>query len=293
MVQRNQGGKGFPNVIYVLWVHFVCYTINAAFEMNKKYSFFARFYFGQSLRKMGLMKLTHTLPYSDKMPFLYRKTMSFIVQNNLCEKMQGNWSAKELIKKKEISGKLCRVGLLNDSASETIWKNVNYSRLNNRQKDLAWLSVHGRLPCKEHLYKKHMVKSDKCVKNGCTAAETIQHVFFECVYAKECWKRVTRLSKKFIRDQDMCVNLILYGPKKGIKTNASEKGWIIINCVKEALWIVRNRNVYNLKIETTVNDFCKIVIVKIRDYVWLDMVALGKAVALKKWKINSLGDLFF
>lgn len=292
MLRRNQGGKGFPNVIYYLWAHFVCNTIKAVLEMNKKYSFFARFYFGQFLRKMGLVKLTYTVPYGENMPFIYRKTMNFIVQNNLCKDAEAKWTAKDLMKKKESGGKLCRIGLLSDERSQIIWENVNYVGLNNRHKDIAWLTAQARLPCKELLYRRQMSNVNTCVRTECMAIETLQHVFYECVFAKQCWGRVNKLSRKFIRDKDMCVNLILHGPKKGIQTNDNEKGWIIINCVKEALWIVRNQEMYKSKNKTNVNEFCKIVIVKIRDYVCLDINATGKSTAFKKWKMNSFSDLF-
>ena len=49
-----------------------------------------------------------------------------------------------------------------------------------------WLVINNRALTRDNLAKRRKVDDENCL--FCLEKETIQHVFFDCVVAKQCWK---------------------------------------------------------------------------------------------------------
>jgi hypothetical protein len=69
-----------------------------------------------------------------------------------------------------------------------IWK----SRCTPRVKFFAWLVLVDRLNTKSMLQRRHLNIQDDaiCVMCNSGAEETIDHLFFECTFATECWATI-------------------------------------------------------------------------------------------------------
>ena len=71
---------------------------------------------------------------------------------------------------------------------KSIWK----SKCTNRIKFFAWLLLVDRLNTKTMLTRRHIfVHNDElCVMCNTGAAETINHLFFTCPFARQCWAKI-------------------------------------------------------------------------------------------------------
>ena len=54
---------------------------------------------------------------------------------------------------------------------------------------IVWLTMHNKLAVKARLINRGMVQDDKCVLCN-SVTETIDHLFFECVYTASVWKNL-------------------------------------------------------------------------------------------------------
>lgn len=89
-------------------------------------------------------------------------------------------------------------------STKAIWK----SRCTSRVKFFAWLILVDRLNTKSMLHRRHLNVQDDvlCVMCDSREEETIDHLFFECPFAKECWAAIhfewddsLQLSDRFIQ----------------------------------------------------------------------------------------------
>ena len=78
---------------------------------------------------------------------------------------------------------------------EAVWGRVQPKHLDNRLKDINWLSVYGRLPVREVMYRHKLARHPHCVRAGCQGEESIWHLFWECYFAKRVWFRLGGLLK--------------------------------------------------------------------------------------------------
>ncbi|KAJ7985057.1 hypothetical protein DPEC_G00361190 [Dallia pectoralis] len=71
-------------------------------------------------------------------------------------------------------------------APQQVWLNVNHHCLPNRQKDISWMVVHGCLPTREFMYRRHIALTENC-PHGCNTVENTYHVLAECSVARRVW----------------------------------------------------------------------------------------------------------
>ncbi|KAJ7988599.1 hypothetical protein DPEC_G00325220 [Dallia pectoralis] len=66
-----------------------------------------------------------------------------------------------------------------------VWRAIQRPGLSHRMRDLNWLGIHRRLPVRDVLYRHGLNKTKLCPRAGCGAEETLEHVFWECPFAKK------------------------------------------------------------------------------------------------------------
>lgn len=76
-----------------------------------------------------------------------------------------------------------------------IWKTSAPAKL----KHFLWRLLSKSLATSNNLKRRHIGRVDQC-KRCCSAAETEEHIFFECPYAKKIW-RASGVSNRIINDQ--------------------------------------------------------------------------------------------
>lgn len=84
-----------------------------------------------------------------------------------------------------------------------IWKTKAPARL----KHFLWRFLSKILATGNNLKRRHIVQNDQC-RRCCSAAETEDHIFFECPYAKKIW-RTSGVSKLTINNPNYTVEKIL------------------------------------------------------------------------------------
>ncbi|KAJ8335374.1 hypothetical protein SKAU_G00387160 [Synaphobranchus kaupii] len=165
--------------------------------------------------------------------------------------------------------RLCVARVLGVSA-ET-WQMALMKGLGNRQKDLNWLVVHGRLPVRERLFR-HSITWKYCPRDSCMVAETVAHVFWGCPFAQAVWKEVGLF---FPIMQGVSYEGITVG--KDSKNRQGRKiflWWLVVSLVKFGLWEARG-----LLVRHNAKRGVKRVVGKVRS-------ELGRRV---QWEVTSMG----
>ncbi|CAB1340571.1 unnamed protein product, partial [Coregonus sp. 'balchen'] len=70
-----------------------------------------------------------------------------------------------------------------------VWEGVQARGLDNRLKDLNWLSLHKCLPVRSIMYRHGLARSPTCPRTSCGGEETVRHVFWDCAFAGVVWAR--------------------------------------------------------------------------------------------------------
>lgn len=86
----------------------------------------------------------------------------------------------------------CALRMLRQPQLRVNWAKLVWSASNMpRHAFIFWLAVHDRLRTKKKLHQWGIANSDSCV--FCNAErEEVDHLFFECCFSKEIWRRVLR-----------------------------------------------------------------------------------------------------
>lgn len=108
-----------------------------------------------------------------------------------------------------------------------------------RHSFLAWLACHGSLTTMDRLYQWQLVRTPVCPCCG-QAPETTDHLFFNCAYSKEVWRRVLLFAG---RDRQSCSLQVIAGWRVG----SGILGQGLKLCFTASIyyiWCHRNRLVY-------------------------------------------------
>lgn len=238
--EKVYGGKGVPDLTFLLWLKFVHTQIDLCLFKNNKASFFVKFYLGGILRKLGLYKTANNVPSAFEVPYCFSRIEWFFKEYDLIKTEVEQWRVykkiKQFVQDKTV---VCTVGQFPHDVAEGVWKDVAHPKLLNKHKDLAWQTAHGILPTRGTMYKRDLVRSPRCPRSRCGEEETAGHLFWDCAFAKEVWKESSKqlhLGKCILNK-----NLMLLG----IRQEKIDKErwflvWSAILCVREALWKARN-----------------------------------------------------
>jgi hypothetical protein len=126
-----------------------------------------------------------------------------------------------------------------------------------------WVLSHNRLATVDNLNRKGMTKPVQCV--FCEENESINHLFFECVVAREVWKYVSEyLGYKIGGD---------YLSTKWLSKKKFYCANIISTAVLRGLWLIRNNMVFNA-------------------HVWLDVKLVLRRIwrLTMEWKVICVAD---
>ncbi|OCT56552.1 hypothetical protein XELAEV_18004693mg [Xenopus laevis] len=135
--------------------------------------------------------------------------------------------SKSLMKIIEAKEEIEVIGGLTVEECEKVWSWVNEKSLINRQKDLARMAVHGCLPTREFQRKRRLIEI--CERERGVGG---MKIFLMC-FGNVCTQ------KKLKGVQLLTFNMMLYG-LCDIDKKPSQILWLIVNCIKEVLWDIRN-----------------------------------------------------
>ncbi|OCT79708.1 hypothetical protein XELAEV_18026517mg [Xenopus laevis] len=250
-----------------------------------------RYVDGNVLRRYGLCVMDLRKPMCFNLPWFYVRIGRFIRRNNL-----ENANVNEWFESQKIREIFCRkeemeaVDGLNVSESKEVWKKVCSKDLINRQKDLAWMCAHGCLPTRVFQRRKRLVNSEKCPRECCNSSENIIDVLWECYYAKTIWGRMGKLIKGLTGIELLTYNMMLFG-LCGLTEEKARVLWIIVNCIKEVLWDIRNMCIFrNCEID---EDGC---VALIRNRIFLYVLCDRKKYGIDAegiWKYRKWKFCFF
>lgn len=86
------------------------------------------------------------------------------------------------------------IGGLSEVQIKRVWKNLCDMDLVNRQKDVAWMAVHRCLLTREFQRRRGLIV--RCIRReGCRRVENVEHLFWECGFAKRVWKNLMKMVK--------------------------------------------------------------------------------------------------
>ncbi|OCT73429.1 hypothetical protein XELAEV_18036406mg [Xenopus laevis] len=225
-----------------------------------------RYAAGNVLRKYGLGVIDLRKPVCFKVPWFYVRMERCIRRNHLEGVGVEEWcDSKSVMKIIEAKEEMEVIGGLT--------------------KDLAWMAVHGCLPTREFQKKRSLINSEICEREGCGRNENIPHVFWECLYAKEVWWKMGKMIKGLTGVQLLTFHMMLYG-LCDIDKKQSQILWLIVNCIKEVLWDVRNILVFN-KTGITVAECVNMIRGKLFLYVLSDQNRLGTVDSEGIWKYKK------
>ena len=100
-----------------------------------------------------------------------------------------------------------------------------------------WLLSHNKLMTKDNLAKRGIEKPLDCVY--CIDKETIAHLFFGCVVAKQIWRQVSILLSIYLGSDYLSIARFWPANKKHTMLNS------FCACILWTLWRNRNPHVFN------------------------------------------------
>ncbi|KAJ8333631.1 hypothetical protein SKAU_G00416390 [Synaphobranchus kaupii] len=243
--EERNGGRGVPDIVNIILMQGLATLVQNTQKVDKASGTFARYYATPFLRTMGLCALDLTIPYSWDPPYVYRALRDFAFGAGLPRAGLTLWSYKIVmahLRSKETMT-LPRGSTTLDPP--IIWANVLNKCLNNKQKDIAWMSAHMCLPTRSFMFKQHLALTERC-PHGCTDSEHVYHLFWECSVARRVWGLVvSSVSRnRLLPRSSLTAESVLYGPRGGCRTPELQRQWRIVNIVKQVLWEARNIKVY-------------------------------------------------
>jgi len=228
----RDGGRGVPCIPLKMEAIFCSFAARVASqETVHKARFLAQFWLAFPLRSLGNWR--GTMPWSTDRPEQYNKVADFIARKPWCLEESLILEHKKLYSR--LRDELVE-GVENAVSSYGVsWSMLQPSYLTGFCKDLNWLTVLGRLPVRERLYRHGSGRSPKC-PIGCGQDETVEHVFWACPGAGAFWRLVMRWWDRW-GGPSISRNLVIYGV--GLEGFVEERRriiWSTISEGKHVLW---------------------------------------------------------
>uniref|UniRef100_A0A803K3B6 Reverse transcriptase domain-containing protein n=1 Tax=Xenopus tropicalis TaxID=8364 RepID=A0A803K3B6_XENTR len=238
--ELGNGGKGVPNVQQFLELKYIQFIIKLA-RQDKWASYFVKYGAGWILNRHRWFKTDIKKPYSFSGTRFYNVLDKIIKRWDLFK-----YSEVELVNINKIctdwrkQEAVCPVENFNSKISKEIWNMVVNKNLTNSQRDLAWALVHKCLPVKDFQYRRGLLRSPKCPREGCTENETCMHFIWNCKFAQRMWRDMGVVMKAITGLSYINYEVVMFG--RGLKCARDKMSitWVIINIVKEVMWKARN-----------------------------------------------------
>ncbi|CAH2327940.1 hypothetical protein XELAEV_18042324mg [Pelobates cultripes] len=117
------------------------------------------------LKKFGLHELDRMKPYCFNIPWFYRKIEVCVKKYDLVNVSRDEWcETKRVFKLIRCKEEMLGIVGLSMEQSKEVWKRMN--EMVNRQRDVAWMSVHNILPTREFQHGRCLARSDVCPREG-------------------------------------------------------------------------------------------------------------------------------
>lgn len=285
MKNKMNGGKGMVCVERFLFIRYVGMCVKSCSKENLS-GCMTRYTGGSVLRKFGWCEVDLKRPVCFKAPWYYVRIERGIEKFGLDGIEKESWyECKKVSKCLEMKEEMEGIGGLTVVECERVWKNVCMNELDNKEKDLAWMGVHGCLPVRTFQRKRGMSDTEKCPRERCRGIESIVHLFWECSFAKKVWKRFGKMIEGLTGVKTLTYEMVLYGLWK-LGKREGRALWILVNCVKECLWDVRNILVFKNE-RLLVRECTAMVRARLFGYGYMDRIKLGIEEAEKIWHFKS------
>lgn len=227
----KEGGRGVPCIPLKMEALFSSFAAGLVPQtVVHKAGCLARFWLGFPLRSM--IPWNGTMPWSMERPEQYQKVVDLVVQKPWCLEQSVILDHRKLY---------CRLrdGLVEGAEKATLHDGVDWSILQPSYlvgacKDLNWLTVLGRLPVRERMYRHGQGRSPLCPV-GCGQEETIEHSLWSCPGAAALWRSV-KLWWKDWRGPSIKRELVVKG--EGLKNLEKDRRRVVWVVISEAKYIL-------------------------------------------------------
>ncbi|CAB1347396.1 unnamed protein product [Coregonus sp. 'balchen'] len=227
----REGGRGY-HIFPSSWTRFVSYLLTElAHPVIHPSGYFLRVFFSYQAR--SIMVWTNTGPRAEQLPWHFGYAAKWMCGHPEVEVARVGLDHRHLYEEVRRGG--CPGPVLGIPA--VVWEGVQVRGLDNRLKDLNWLSLHKGLPVRSILYGHGMTRSPTCRRPTCGGEETLRHVFWGCAFAGAqvligrvrgdfvvTWARVERgvgKARGTVRDRFLL--------------------WLLISLFKRGLWEARQK----------------------------------------------------
>ncbi|XP_041945654.1 uncharacterized protein LOC121707282 [Alosa sapidissima] len=254
------------------------------------WTLFAKFWVGRYMPGKNWERRPLTLPSSDTRPYLYQEAKDFLVKHKgtICAGSElSSGAIHELLE--DAPPRIETIRALTENQCVRVWKCTSFPFLFNKHKDVAWKVAQNCLPTRTVLYRWGLCASAKCIRESFCNEETIDHVFWDCTFAKLVWN----VFRPWFGNYNMvlCRETVLFGLHMRKKGQEFCRLWAVINCVKCTLWVVRNK-LFLKKEKITLGGAKSMALNSIKDYVTRDLLKYGKEKTKVMWKMDCMEHLF-
>ena len=238
---QGKGGRGVPDFHRFIMCKFVALHVSMCVSSSTKAACLSRFFMGGYLRRLGILKIPLTVPVAFLMPSFYQSVQTFLMKCGLeREGADTLTSFKSLLSVVQGRDPTCPVRGQVLGQAETIWSAVTHPDLFNRHKDMAWLIAHGVLSVRAVMFSRRLARTAECPRDGCTEAETVRHVLWDCRFAQRFWRLALQLLKPLMKGGVLDWQVVLQG---GGKKKMTESDWSVLwralNSCRWTLWVAR------------------------------------------------------
>ncbi|CAB1347001.1 unnamed protein product [Coregonus sp. 'balchen'] len=230
----GEGGRGVPHFPLKLDSIFVSYLLTElAHPVIHLSGYFLRVFFSYQAR--SVMVWTNTGPRVEQLQWHFGYAAKWLRGHPKVEVARVGLDHRHLYKEVRWGG--CPGPVLGIPA--VVWEGVQVRGLDNRLKDLNWLSLHKGLPVRSILYGRGMTRSPTCPRPTCGGEETLRHVFWGCAFAGVVWARaqlIGRVRGDFVVMWARVERVV--GKARGTVRDRFLL-WLLISLFKRGLWEAR------------------------------------------------------
>jgi len=254
------GGLGVIHILSKLQAFQLKHLKSLILGNSAKWTYFAKYWLGLSLRRYNLSFTSLLIPHSETMPMFYQQCFSAlklfesISLDPLVELKKFTFKQfYDCLLKKVVENKIERLYPLINFRS--VWSNLHNSFVDPLIKSVNYRLIYNSLPLGYQLYARHMATSPNCVL-CLSAIENSDHLFVECPCVSVLWKIVFQwlrvLSGGVINQK--CNEVVRFGLVPLFPNSAKRSVCVyLIMLSKYAIWLIRNLNKFEHK-RLTGND---------------------------------------
>ena len=235
----GEGGRGVPHFPLKLDTIFVSFLLTElAHPVIHPSGYLLRVFFSYQAR--SVMVWSNTGPRAEQLPWHFGHAAKWLRAHPEVEVARVGLDHRHLYEEVRKAGSPAPVV----GISEVVWEGVQARGLDNRLKDLNWLSLHKCLPVRSILYRYSLVQSPTCPRSSCGREETVRHVFWDCAFAGVVWARARVLLGLVKGDFVLTWARLERGVGRARGTDRDRfLLWLLMSLFKRGLWEARQNMV--------------------------------------------------